>query len=100
MNQAEIKLKKKSVLKEINALKLCCHENIMIKDYQWTPLKWIFDIKKEDMCHRTRFVVLGHAFDALCTPEYSSAEKYLYLPSHSCSQGQQPKISKTHKMLA
>ena len=44
----------------------------MPKSYQWAPLMWVFDIKKEDKRRKARLVVGSHVIDASSLPTYSS----------------------------
>ena len=49
----------------------------MPPDYQWAPLQWVFDIKKEDKHRKAYLVVEGHVMDASMLPIYSSVVQNL-----------------------
>ena len=44
----------------------------MPDNYQWVPLMWMFDVKKEDKRHKARLVVGVHIVDASSFPICSS----------------------------
>ena len=49
----------------------------MLSAYQFAPLKWISDIKKEDKHRKARLVVGGHVVNASSLPTYSSVVQNL-----------------------
>ena len=49
----------------------------MLSDYQWAPLQWMFDTKKEDKRRKARLVVGSHVVDDSALPTYSSVVQNL-----------------------
>ena len=67
-----------AILKEMTALDTAgCFEYFpqhhrFDKDYQYTPLRIIFDVKKEDLRRKARLVAGGHVIDSTMYESYSS----------------------------
>ena len=67
-----------AIKKEMTALnKANCFEYFPLhhrfgKDYQYTPLRIIFDVKKEDLRRKARLVAGGHVVDFSMYESYSS----------------------------
>lgn len=74
-----------AIQKELNALetlgvwKFYRQGHIMPNDYQKAPLRMIFDVKKEHLRLKSRFVVGGHKMDSTHHEAYSSVAQTMSL---------------------
>jgi len=65
-------------LDELRVFRYHPHNHKMGDGFQYAPLKWVFDVKKEDLRRKARLVVGGHIIDRSGLNTYSSVIQTLF----------------------